>query len=439
MNEHNVISEEKVIEELIEIFNSGIKNSSKKLGVEFEHFIIDEDSLESCDYDHGVNRVMENLTKHGWNPLNQESEELLGLKKNEHYITLEPGGQIEVSLKPYNKIDEIRVAYSKVLDDIKASLLDHQKIISLGYHPKSKIESLEILPKVRYHQMFEYFKTRGKYAHYMMKGTASTQVAIDYHSKDDFIKKFRVSNFLSPFLYRIFDSSPIFEGEIYNKNNLRLNIWDYTDACRCGIPSNALTKDKYDFKDYSEFILNAPPIFLKNNENYMFTGKKSLREIIRENTFSEVDLEYVLGMVFPDTRLKSYIELRMPDALPYPLSLSVPALIKGIFYNQENLDKYYDLSLKYNDKDYLKIKELFKESLNIKYKGINSKSIVQELFEDAMKALSSEELVELTEIKNLIDNYGSVSNFLKKIYQNDISKFFSIVTGGLTWEMMKDL
>jgi len=412
MNEYNVINEEKVIEELIKRFNSGIKNSSQKLGVEFEHFIIDQESLESCDYGRGVKRVMENLSRKGWEPLNHESEELIALKKNEHYITLEPGGQIEVSLKPYKDIAEIRAAYSKVLDEIKASLLNNQRIISLGYHPKSKIKSLEILPKVRYHQMFEYFKTRGKYAHYMMKGTASTQVAIDYHSEDDFTKKFRVSNFLSPFLYRIFDSSPIFEGKIYNKNNLRLNIWDYTDECRCGIPNNALTKEKYNFKDYSEFILDAPPIFLKNNEDYMFTGKKSLREIIHENKFNGIDLEYVLGMVFPDTRLKSYIELRMPDALPYPLSLAVPALIKGIFYNQENLDKYYDLSLKYDDKDYLKFKELFKESLDFNYKGINSETFIKMLFEDAINELETEELVEIYEIKKIIESYGSVSNFL---------------------------
>lgn len=430
MSKGNIITEKQVTEELIQIFNSGIKNGHDKLGVEFEHFIIEQESLESCDYNQGVKRVMENLSNIGWERLNHSSEEFLGLTKNGHYITLEPGGQIEVSLKPYKDVEEIREAYIRILGDIKKSLLENQKVISLGYHPKSKINTLEILPKVRYHEMFEYFKTRGKYAHYMMKGTASTQVAIDYHSEKDFIKKFRVSNFLSPFLYRIFDASPIFEGKIYKKNNLRLNIWDYTDECRCGIPNNALSKENYDFKDYSEFILNAPPIFLKKDEDYIFTGKKTFKKIIQENTIDGVDLEYVLGMVFPDTRLKRYIELRMPDALPYPLSLGVPALIKGIFYNQKNLDKYYDLSLKYNDEDYLKFKELFKEDLEIDYKSINSKMFINNLFEDAIRVLKPEELVEVYEIKKIIETYGSVSNFLKKLYQEDQEKFLSIITGG---------
>lgn len=431
MSEDKVINENQVIEELIQIFNNGIKNNKEALGVEFEHFIIDQKSLVSCDYNNGVKRVMENLLNLGYKALNSDSDELLGLKKDNHYITLEPGGQIEISLKPYKKIEEIRLAYSKVLDDIKSSLLENQRIISLGYHPKSEIKSLEILPKLRYHQMFEYFKSCGKYAHYMMKGTASTQVAIDYHSEEDFIKKFRVSNFLSPFFYRIFDSSPIFEGKIYEKNNLRLNIWDYTDECRCGIPNNALTKEKYDFKDYSQFILDTPPIFLKKDEDYFFTGNKTLRNIIQEKTFNGVDLEYALGMVFPDTRLKSYVELRMPDALPYPLSLAVPALIKGIFYNSKNLDKYYELSLRYNDEDYLKFKELFKENLDINYKGINSKKFIKGLFEDAIKALETEELIEIYEIKNIIESYGTVSNFLKELYQEDRSRFLSVVTGGL--------
>jgi len=427
------------IKELVQIFNNGIKNNTERIGVEFEHFIIDQKSLESCDYNSGVKKVMENLLNLGYKELNMASEEILGLTKNNHYITLEPGGQIEVSLKPFMGIDSIRKAYSSILDEIKSSLLENQCIISLGYHPKTKIETLEILPKLRYHQMFEYFKNCGKYAHYMMKGTASTQVAIDYHSEDDFIKKFRVSNFLSPFIYRIFDASPVFEGKIYESNNLRLNIWDHTDQSRCGIPNNALNKKNFNFNDYAEYIMNTPPIFIRSNKDYAFTGQQSLKEIIQTEDYQEIDLEYTLGMVFPDTRLKGYIELRMPDALPYPLSLAVPALIKGIFYNQENLDKYYKLSLEYDDEDYMKFKELFKESLNINYKGINSKNIINELFTDAMEVLKESEIVELYEVKYLIDNYGSVSNFLKKIFQEDKSRFFSIVTGGLTWEMMKNL
>lgn len=424
------MNEDKVVKEIVEIFESGINGNTEKLGVEFEHFIIDQESLESCDYDRGVKEVMRNLTEDGWEPLNPESKELLGLIKEGHYITLEPGGQMEVSLKPYQSIKEIRKAYATILEEIKASLKSNQSIISLGYHPKSRIQALDILPKVRYHQMFEYFKTSGKYAHYMMKGTASTQVAIDYHSEEDFIKKFRVANFLSPFFYRIFDSSPIFEGKIYSKNNLRLNIWDATDKCRCGIPRNALNKEDFNFEDYSKFILNTPPIFLKQDEDYIFTGQQKLSEIIANDKYSTLDLEHILGMVFPDTRVKNYIELRMPDALPYPLSLAVPALIKGIFYNEENLDKYYERSLKFNDDDYLEFKELFKEGLDIDYKGIHSKSMINELFKDVSKALENEELIELLEVKHLIDSYGSVSNFLKKLYEDDKEKFFSIILGG---------
>ncbi len=425
------MNKKEVKKNFIEIFKSGIKNKSEKLGVEFEHFIIDKDSLESCDYEHGVKEIMQSLSMKGWQPMNLDIEDILGLSKDGHYITLEPGGQIEISLKPYKDLREIRLAYGEILNEIKTSLKANLKIISLGYHPKTKIETLEILPKVRYHQMFEYFKNCGKYAHYMMKGTASTQVAIDYSSEEDFIKKFRVANFLSPFFYRIFDASPIFEGSVYEKNNLRLNIWDNTDQCRCCIPTNALSNKNYGFEDYSEFILETPPIFLKEEETYIFTGQQKLSEIIEKEEYKSLDLEYILGMVFPDTRLKNYIELRMPDALPYPLSLAVPALIKGIFYNEENLNKYYEMSLEYKDKDYLKLKEGFKESLEIQHKGIESISIINDLFEDALKALEIGESVELIEIKNIIEHYGSVSNLLKKLYVNDKEQFFSMVTGGL--------
>lgn len=424
------MNEEKILDEMVAIFNTGIKNKKNKLGVEFEHFIIDKNSLMSCDYESGINKVMKNLKNKGWQQLNPSSKEILGLEKNGNYITLEPGGQIEMSLKPYYKIQDIRRAYKEVIKEINTCLLPNQKIISLGYHPKSRIDNLEILPKIRYHKMFEYFKTCGEYAHYMMKGTASTQVTIDYNSEEDFIRKFRVANFLSPIIYRIFDSSPIFEGSIYSQNNLRLKIWDNTDRRRCGIPNQALTKSDFNFKDYSHYILEAPPIFLKKDDEYIFTGNKKLKDLIKNNNTLQVDLKHVLGMVFPDTRLKGCLELRMPDALPYPFNLAVPALVKGIFYNETVLEKYYKLSLKFSDIDYCQMKDLFKDKLDIKYNGINTKVMMNEMFEDALIGLDDDESLELLELKSIIDTYGSMSILLKKLYKEDTSAFLSMITGG---------
>jgi len=424
------MTEEKVLNNMISIFKKGIKDEANKLGVEFEHFIIDKNSLMSCDYESGVNKVMVNLVKKGWQPLNPESKEILGLMKNGHSITLEPGGQIELSLKPYVKIQAIKKAYEEILNEIKASLLSNQKIISLGYHPKSKINTLEILPKVRYHQMFEYFKTCGEYAHYMMKGTASTQVTIDYNSEEDFIKKFRVANFLSPFIYRIFDASPIFEGALYNKHNLRLKIWDNTDQRRCGIPNQALTNLNFGFKDYGQYILESPPIFLKKENEYIFTGNEKLKDLVKDVKNDQVDLEQVLGMVFPDARLKGCLELRMPDALPYPFNMAVPALVKGIFYNPSVLEKYYERSLDFNDSDFHKFKEMLKENMDIEYKGIDTKILINEIFEDAINGLSEEESLELIQLKKIIDSYGSMSNLLKNLYETKTSDFLSLISGG---------
>lgn len=424
------MKKDKILDLIEDIMTSNLNKKDKLIGVEFEHFIINKKTFESYDYKSGVLEIMNKLLNKGWKKIDTYSNENLSLKKGYNTITLEPGGQIEISLKPLKKLKDIRLNYLDILSDIKTSLNEYQEIVSLGYHPKSKIESLEILPKDRYYKMFEYFKSCGIYAHNMMKGTASTQVSIDYKSKEDFFKKFRVANFLSPFIYRIFDSSPIFEGDIYKNNNLRLDIWDNTDKSRCGIINGSLDKKDFNFKDYANYILNTPPIFIKKGDIFNYTGKETLKSLIQSWELDKKDIEYVLGMVFPDVRVKNYIEIRMADAIPYPLNMAVAAFVKGIFYNQGNLDKYFKMSYNYSERDLIDIKELFKKSLNFDYNGVNIKDLVNEMLDDSIKALNKDENKELVVLKRLIEKHGSVSNWLKEIYKFNSEDFLKIISGG---------
>lgn len=412
------------------IFNTQKVENPQYIGVEFEHFVVDMNTMKSCDYESGVERILLMLENTDWTKLGNQADRILGLKKDGHTLTVEPGGQLEISLKPLKSIIEIDETYQRIINEINEVMLPNQSLLSLGYHPKTQIDTLKILPKNRYYKMYDYFKACGRYAHNMMKGTASTQVAIDYKNELDFIQKFRVSNFLSPFIYRIFDASPIFEGEVFNQKNLRLHIWSETDGKRCGIPKGALTERDFGFDAYADYILKTPPIFVKNKEEMIFTGEKPLEQLIDTYEINEETIEYALGMVFPDTRLKGYIELRMPDALPYPLNLAVPALIKGIFYNEKNLEKYYQLSLNFNDEDYHEMKERFKNSLEFSYKGINSNPFIMALIDDSIKALNAAEGKYLIEFQKIIKNSDSVADCLKELYQSDQKLFLERVLGG---------
>lgn len=401
------------------------------LGTEFEHFIINSKTLESYNYleNHGLKVVMSKIMALGWAILIQEDEHVLGLIKEGNTITLEPGSQIEISIRVCENIEEIDKIYCDVIREIKSVLTEDQLIVSLGYHPKTQIEDIPFLPKKRYEFMSEYLKKQGKFAHNMMKGTASTQVAIDFSSEEDFIKKFRVANFLSPFLSRIFDASPIFQGEMFKGENLRIDIWNNMDGDRSKIVPLALDK-KFSYVDYAEYILNLPPILVFHNNEYIFTEGKKVKEITEEYNFNSEEVLHLMSMPFPDVRVKNYIEIRMPDAINYPLNLGIPALIKGIFYKQENLDKYYALSLKYNNEDIEHIKSELIAGIDVSYKGLSVQDVSEELIRDGIVGLGEFEACYLKEILAMIENKTSYSRELKALYRKDRVSFLKAISVG---------
>jgi glutamate--cysteine ligase len=215
------------------------------------------------------------------------------------------------------------------------------ELFCAGYHPKSKASELTLIPKERYQLMHDYFKTTGTMGENMMKGSAATQINIDYESEADFAKKFRVANILGPVFSLMYDNTEFFEGEPFAGNMLRTYIWNHVDPARSMVVHGALNKKDFGFRNYAEYILNMPPIFILREGETIFTGAKPVAEIFANSTMSQEDIEHVLSMAFPDVRLKNRIEIRMVDSLPIEKALEFTALIKSIFYNEDILDKIY--------------------------------------------------------------------------------------------------
>src|SRR6056297_3627975 len=380
-------------------FSKCLHNDNQYLGLEIEHFLVDKKSLESISYSKkgGQRDILIKMLDLGWEIFSKEGENILGIKKDESTITLEPGGQFEFSIKAYENIEDVKKDYIKILKDVYKVIDNDKDLILIGYHPNTKIEELELLPKERYDMMYNYFKGKGEYCHNMMKGTASLHVSIDYKDENDFIKKFRTANFLTPFLSRLFDSTPIFEKKIYDKNNLRVKIWQNTDIKRSKVVPGSLDK-KFSFEDYADYIFNSEPIFIINDGRTLCTKRKTVRELKKEFDFSKKGIEHLLSMVFPDVRLKNYIEIRVADSIKYPYFLSLLSVLKGIFYNKKILEKYYSLSLNYSDRD------------------INMDSFIYNLLEDAKEGLKNkDEAIYIDKLYDLIKNHDSMANYLKKI------------------------
>lgn len=349
------------LQKIVEYMKSGEKVCDEyTIGFESEHFIVDRESLDTVLYldKEGVRESMLAIENLGYKAA-YEGDYILGLSSDVAGITIEPGSQFEVAIASGKSIDEIVGRYEKTMADLVPVFdLKNQLVLQTGYHPKTRINQIEFLPKKRYEYMSAYFaKYGGTMPFNMMKGSASLQVAIDYSNEADFAKKYFVANALSVFLYTSFDNSYIFEGKPYQKRNLRQTIWENCEKSRTGTYPFAFDKD-LSYEKYGEKILDTDSIFIHKDGEDIYTGARKFADIFDEDSSDEM-IYHALSIVFPDVRAKKYIEIRMPDSIPYPYNFAALALIKNIFYDREILEYLYDL---FADMTYAKAQSLKEEA-----------------------------------------------------------------------------
>lgn len=363
-----------------------------KLGVEIEHFIIDAKTKKSIGYKTkpGVLDILQKLS-----PKYEEEViidgALLGLKRKGSYLTLEPAAQLEVSLEPQRSMDALAAEYDAFRNELNAVLNPLGLMLATyGYHPASRIDELEMIPKTRYMQMAAYLPTKGRYALNMMKGTASVQVSIDYTSEDDFRKKFRLANCLSPFLYFMTDNTPYFEGMPVARHMLRARIWDEVDPERSGIVPGALDRP-FGYREYAQYLYDRPAVVTHKDDLLSFTGEHTLSELFADECMSKTDIDYAIGMFFPDVRVRHYIEIRMADSLPKDYMLAYTALIKGLFYNENNLKKYTDVFAGFTNRDAAQLKaDLIQKGNDAAYRDVPVCDFILQMLDDAGDVLGDE-------------------------------------------------
>lgn len=401
---------------ITDYFNSNIKTEEEiKMGPEYEHIIVDRDTYKSVSYygENGVESIFKKLVKLGWEP-EYEGEHILGLSFDEMTIATEPGGQFEFSNAPKKTVSEIDAVYKKFFKML-LPILDEMNydILGVGYHPKTKIDEIKLLPKKRYESMYEYFNTHGTMSHNMMKGTCALQLSIDYKSEEDAMKKFVVANGISNVLYSMFENAYFFESKPANHNQ-RAIIWENTDPKRSGLAKNAFIDDS--FKGYAKYIADTESIFAIINGEMVYTKEKPIGDLINENTKKE-ELEYLLTMVFPDVRLKKFIEIRVMDEVPYPYNMGAFALIKGLFYDEKNLNLLYEELKNLTREEILNSRhEMYEIGEEAKFKGKSLKEWKERLVELAENQ-DGEDKKYLKPLKELIEKDGSMYEKTKKIFE----------------------
>ena len=398
--------------ELIKFFKNGIKSRNQKLiGLEIEHFIVDRKTYKSVNYYgiNGIKYVLKTLINFYPNSKPIVDEDIVGFVQKNFTVTLEPSAQIEISICPYENLETIKQIYENFLTNINSILepLEY-KIIALSCIPVSNINSISTIPKRRYKIMEEYFNSIGTRGIEMMKGTCSTQVSIDFFSEDDFRKKIQVAYFLTPIFKLISNNANYFQSKKINNFLKRSEIWSHTDSKRCDIPPNIFSQN-YGFENYAEYLSKVPLIFYSKNNQIIKTGNKTVNEIFKNQSINNYDILHIISMVFPDVRLKKYLEIRCADCMPFEYVLGYCALIKGIFYSDAALDVLINTIKKYNlNNNTIELiqDDLIKHGWKSKIYDLSAKDFAKQIVELSKVSLNKNEIKYLNSIVEIIDHEG---------------------------------
>lgn len=320
------------------ILESGCTATDKRLGIELEHILVDNtgDPISYSQPD-GVRDILKSLQK-TYPQATTHGGDLLGVARPGMSVTIEPAAQLELSAGPFASIDEANRAFTEFESDLGEALdpVDG-RALTVGYDPVNRAVDKELIPKARYDFMNAYLSSISPWGPRMMRGSASTQISIDYHSEADCVLKARVASVLSPLFALICDNTPTFEGARRPHPLMRTEIWRYCDPDRCNTVPGMLDEG-FGFDAYADYILDVPAIVVLDESGEARYDTRTFGEIYALRPMTREEAEHALSMVFPDVRLKTYVEIRPADAMPIPYVMSYAALIKGLFYCEKSLD-----------------------------------------------------------------------------------------------------
>ena len=383
-------------DQLVEQFHRAAKpRAAWRIGTEWEKLVVDARTGRAAPFTgpRGVERLLRELAERfGWQP-KEEDGRVIALARNRATITLEPGGQLELSGEQCTSIHCTRDELENHVRELSAVGSElGLAFLGLGFHPLSALDDIEWVPKQRYRIMRAYMERVGTLGHRMMKQTATVQANIDYGDERDAMRKMRAGMGLAPIVNAMFANSPIGDGALNGYMSYRAHVWTDTDRARCWLLPFAF-RDDAGFRDYVEWALDAPCYFLLRDGRYRteVTGVP-FREVLRTGfdgaPLTMDDWNLHLTTLFPEVRLKTYLEFRSADSQPPERLLALPALVKGVFYDDGCLDAALDLARRWDvvacDQVY---RDVTREALRARHKGVRVLELALELLAIAEEGL----------------------------------------------------
>jgi glutamate--cysteine ligase len=340
-------------DQLAAYMESGCKPKSDwRLGTEHEKFGFLTDTLQPLPYDgpRSVKALLEGLRdRFGWSPV-MEQDHIIGLTRNGANVSLEPGGQFELSGAPVVSTHDTAAEFDNHMAEVRA-IADPMGVafLGIGAAPVWSGAEMPVMPKGRYRLMTDYMGRVGTHGTQMMYRTSTVQVNLDYASEADMVKKLRVSLALQPVATALFASSPFFDGQLNGHKSWRSRIWRGLDNARTGMLPFAF-EDGMGFQAYVDWVLDVPMYFVYRDGKYINALGQSFRDFLKgqlpalpgeKPTLS--DWADHMTTVFPEARVKKYIEMRGADCGDRGHIVALPAFWVGLMYDDAALDAAWDL------------------------------------------------------------------------------------------------
>ena len=306
------------------------------VGGEYERaFVYGDGRAVGYHDEHGIRWLLGDLRDRLHWKEKREGEFPVELRGEGASITLEPGGQVELSGAPFARLADLATEVRRNRDALYAAAegLD-QHWIACGLTPFARIDEIQFVPKGRYAVMQAFLPRYGDLAHWMMKGTCCVQANFDFAAEADCAAKFHASLDLAPLNVALFANSPLAEGRETGWMSYRGHVWSRVDPRRTGFPP--LVRDQYSHEGWVNYLLDCPMMFYQRDGQWAHAEGRTFRDWMDhgiDGVFPTAD-DWALHQtsVFPEVRVKRTIEIRSADAVPVELSIAFCALWTGLLY-----------------------------------------------------------------------------------------------------------
>lgn len=339
------------IDQLIDYFRLGEKTSDNlRMGVEHEKFIVDAETEAPLPYDgeKSIHTILTALQDYCWKPVT-DAGRLIGLRRRGASISLEPGGQFELSGATLNSVEDVELELNSHLSELQPILKRiGAKILWKGFLSTARREDMANVPKSRYAIMKKYMPKKGDLGLDMMTRTCAIQVNLDYTSEQDMVNKVRAGQILTPLIMAHFANSP-YQGYLGYRNH----IWSDTDPDRSGLLDFVFQKDM-GYESYVNYALDVPMYFLVRDGKYIDVAGTIFRDFMDRAALPEyeptmADWENHLTTLFPEVRVKQFIEVRAADCREPKAIVALTRFLMEVFYDEAKLQEVLSLNVSFEE------------------------------------------------------------------------------------------